>query len=81
VLQEHEPLLPYALFDEVVAVSKSSSSGEEKTRAYGELIALLPPVSRALLGHLLLHLKQVRGGVRRTERPTAACMQPCPRAC
>lgn len=58
MLQEHEPLLPYGLFDAFIAVPQTISS-EEKVRAYRELVDLLPPVSRALLGHLMLHLKQV----------------------
>ena len=64
VLQEHEPLLPYGMFDAFLAVPRSDANGqatnaEERARAYQGLLAVLPPVSRALLGHLLLHLKRV----------------------
>lgn len=61
MLQEHEPLIPYALFEDFLAVPQGRTAVDEKARAYRRLLEMLPPVSRALLGHLLLHLKEVRG--------------------
>lgn len=58
MLQEHEPLVPYALFEDFLAVP-GRTGADEKARAYRQLLEMLPPASRALLGHLLLHLKQV----------------------
>ena len=93
VLQEHEPLLTYNLYESFLLVATSNrplqqqhqhqqppprplemtsaaavlgggdgAGGNSKEVAYRELLAMLPPLNRALLAHLLLHLKQVRGG-------------------
>jgi len=58
VLQEHEPLLTYHLYDEFIEV-EGKSEPSEKEPAYNKLITLLPPTNKDLLTFVIRHLRQV----------------------
>ena len=58
VLQEHEPLLTYHLYDQFIEVEGKSEEAERET-GYNHLIILLPPTNRDLLAFVIRHLRQV----------------------
>jgi hypothetical protein len=58
VLQEHEPLLSYALYDRFLAMG--SREDGDKDEDYTSLVGSLAPVAQALLSHLMDHIRKVR---------------------
>lgn len=58
MLNEHEPLLTYRLYDKFIDVVAMDEKDREAK--YEELILLLPPTSKGLLDYLIRHLRQVR---------------------
>lgn len=64
MLQDHEPLLTYRLYEDFMLVGNASVGGNigdssTKSVQYKELVDLLPPISRDLLYHVVLHLRKV----------------------
>jgi hypothetical protein len=61
VLQEHEPLLTYELYDKLMAVGAKEGDSLKDTE-YRDILLTIPKVSRDLLTHLMQHLRKVGGG-------------------
>lgn len=92
MLQEHEPLLTYDLYERFLGIGagEEAAAAGSKDDDYRELLEHLPPVSRHLLAVLMAHLKKVRPAAGALGRGGTArgfvgrrCWAPClsPRAC